>query len=29
VVKAFKKYMEDAREIISVMRKLRAEAGIA
>jgi transposase len=29
VLRAFKKYMEDAREIISVMKKLRVEAGIA
>lgn len=28
VVKAFQKYMEDARGIISLMKKLRAEAGI-
>jgi transposase len=29
VLGAFKKYMEDARQVISVMKKLRAEAGIA
>jgi transposase len=29
VLKAFRKYMEDAREIIAVMKKLRSEAGIA
>jgi transposase len=28
VVRAFQKYMEDAREVIAVMKKLRAEAGI-
>ena len=29
VVKAFKKYLEDASKVICVMRKLRADAGIA
>jgi hypothetical protein len=28
VVRAFQKFMEDAREVIAVMKKLRAEAGI-
>jgi hypothetical protein len=29
VLKAFRKYLEDATQVICVMKKLRAQAGLA